>query len=209
MAKARTETRGRSEGLLSTISGFKTCLVVTRDNPDPDAIAAGWAILRLIRQATGRLCRLIAEGAITRAENLHMVNVLSPPIELVDEIGELDDTATILVDCGLGASNHLLTRENVVPLGIVDHHQNGKNAEATVRFHDVRPDVVASATIAASYLREQHIEPGNKLATALVYAIRTETVGGEFHFSDLDRSILPWRTVRSEPSLLAEIESAP
>ena len=73
----------------------------------------------------------------------------------------------------------------------------------------MRPDVAASASIAAAYLREQQVEPGQALATALVYAIRTETQGFETYHSPLDRSILPWLTERADPELLAEIESAP
>ena len=41
------------------------------------------------------------------------------------------------------------------------------------------------------------------------YAMRTETRGEEFRYSSLDRSILLWLTERAEPTLLAEIESAP
>ena len=198
-----------SDRLLSIVSQFQRCLVVMHDNPDPDAIAAGWAIQTLIWETSRIPSRLVAGGAIVRAENRHMVDLLTPPVELVDELGDLDSTATVLVDCGLGASNHLLTREAVQPTGIVDHHANGNGGAKEVAFFDVRPNVAASASIAASYLREQQIEPGAKLATALVYAIRTETVACEFHFSKLDRSILPWLTERSEPPLLAEIESAP
>jgi nanoRNase/pAp phosphatase (c-di-AMP/oligoRNAs hydrolase) len=198
-----------SDSLLNIVSKFRCCLVVMHDNPDPDAIAAGWAIQILIREMSRIPCRLVGGGALVRAENRHMVDLLSPPVELVDELGNLDATATILVDCSLGASNHLLTREEVQPVAIVDHHMHGNGRTTDVAFFDVRPNVAASASIAASYLREQQLEPGMKLATALVYAIRTETVACEFHFSDLDRSILPWLTERSDPALLAEIESAP
>jgi nanoRNase/pAp phosphatase (c-di-AMP/oligoRNAs hydrolase) len=69
--------------------------------------------------------------------------------------------------------------------------------------------VAASATIAATYLREQKIEPGAKLATAMIYALRTETRGCQTHHSQLDREVLTWLTEHAEPALLAEIETAP
>lgn len=209
MPVTRELSVGRSDSLLKVVSQFQRCLIVMHDNPDPDAIAAGWAIQTLIQETLRIPCRLVAGGAIVRAENRHMVDLLCPPVELVDELGDLDATATILVDCELDANNHLLTRKAVQPDGVVDHHANGNGRSDKVAFSDVRANVSASASIAAEYLREQHLEPGPKLATALVYAIRTETVACEFHFSELDRSILPWLTERSEPSLLAEIESAP
>ena len=103
-----------------------------------------------------------------------MVDLLQPPIELVDSFALSDRTATVLVDCGLGASNQLLTRCQIRPAGLIDHHANGKSPDE-LPFVDLRPDVAASASIGASYLREQEVEPGFKLATALLYAIRTET----------------------------------
>jgi nanoRNase/pAp phosphatase (c-di-AMP/oligoRNAs hydrolase) len=95
-----------------------------------------------------------------------------------------------------------------VPVAVIDHHLT-TGALAGLPFADVRPDVAASASIAAGYLREQQVEPGQRLATALVYAIRTETQGFETHHSALDRTILPWLTERADPELVAEIENAP
>jgi nanoRNase/pAp phosphatase (c-di-AMP/oligoRNAs hydrolase) len=69
--------------------------------------------------------------------------------------------------------------------------------------------VAASATIVAAYLREQHVSPGRKLASAMIYAIRTETRGSEVRHSRLDRSVLTWLTQRANPTLVAEIENAP
>ena len=91
---------------------------------------------------------------------------------------------------------------------MIDHHRY-EHERVLIPFRDCRPEAVASASIVASYLREQNIEPGPKLATAMWYAMRTETRGEEFRYSLLDRSILLWLTERAEPPLLAEIESAP
>jgi nanoRNase/pAp phosphatase (c-di-AMP/oligoRNAs hydrolase) len=78
-----------------------------------------------------------------------------------------------------------------------------------VPFVDVRHDVAASASLAAEYLIEQDVEPGAKLATAMLYAIRTETRGYETHYSPLDKAVVLWLTEQADPALLAEIESAP
>jgi nanoRNase/pAp phosphatase (c-di-AMP/oligoRNAs hydrolase) len=78
-----------------------------------------------------------------------------------------------------------------------------------IPFKDIRTDVAASASIAASYLREQQVDPGMKLATAILYAIRTETCGSETDHAALDRSVVKWLTEMADPALLAEIENAP
>ncbi len=208
MARIRTKRSTRSDELLSVLSGFDQLLVVTHDNPDPDAVAAGWAVQCLVEEKLRKPSRLIGSGAIVRAENRHMVELLQPPIELVDELEVAPGAGVILVDCGPGATNHLLARQAILPVAVIDHHLNGER-HPRVLFRDVRSHAAASATIAASYLREQKIDPGVKLATALLYAIRTETQGIEIHYSRLDRSILPWLTDQAEPALLAAIESAP
>ncbi len=197
----------KSDELLRTLRGYERILVVMHDNPDPDAIAAGWGIQVLVEEKLRAAVRLVGGGAIVRAENRHMVDLLSPPIELVDSVEFDAGTAAVLVDCGAEATNHVVTRQRIEPVAIIDHHTNEKSAHAP--FTDIRPDAAASATIVASYLQEQGIELGPKLATAMLYAVRSETCGHETHFSPLDRSILPWLTAQGEPALLAEIENAP
>jgi nanoRNase/pAp phosphatase (c-di-AMP/oligoRNAs hydrolase) len=204
----QTQVLKRSSQLLDVLAGYDQLFIVMHDNPDPDAIATGWAVHTLIEEKLGTPTRLIGGGAIVRAENLHMVDLLGPPIQLVFSVEVPDNCAAVLVDCALGASNQLLTRSATKPVAVIDHHQSDCR-DVDVAFADVRPDVAASATIAADYLREQHIEPGPKLATALVYAMRTETRGCETHHSELDNSVLVWLTERAEPALLAEIENAP
>jgi nanoRNase/pAp phosphatase (c-di-AMP/oligoRNAs hydrolase) len=197
-----------SDRLLGVLEDYERFLIVMHDNPDPDVIATGWAVACLIEEKLGRPVRLVGGGAIVRAENKHMVELLGPPIELVSEISADSRTATILVDCGLGTTNHLVTRAGLHPVAVIDHHPNGKD-HGTIPFYDVRTELVASASIAASYLREQGIDPGMKLATAILYAIRTEASGCETDHSDVDRSVVTWLTEIADPALLAEIENAP
>ncbi|HRX77451.1 MAG: DHH family phosphoesterase [Planctomycetaceae bacterium] len=207
-SSTQSPLRLRSTQLLDVLDPYEHVLVIMHDNPDPDAIASGWAIEVLVHEKLGKPVRVVGGGAIVRAENRHMVELLRPPIELVDDVTLDDKTATILVDCGVEATNHLLTRKGIHPVAIIDHHINGSR-NASAPYEDIRSDVAASATITAEYLREQELEPGERLATAMLYAIRTETCGYETHYSALDRAILPWLTERGEPALLAEIENAP
>ena len=208
MPAPRTKTRTKSEELLLTLTDFDRILVVMHDNPDPDAIATGWGVQTLIQERLRRPVEVVGGGAIVRAENRHMVELLSPPIELVDQLAIDDGCAIILVDCGIGTTNHLVTRCGLRPVAVIDHHLDGERSSDTP-FLDLRAGVAASASIAAEYLREQDIEPEDKLATAMLYAIRSETHGCETHHSDLDRAMIPWLTERADPAMLAEIESAP
>jgi nanoRNase/pAp phosphatase (c-di-AMP/oligoRNAs hydrolase) len=208
MKSTEPNTKSVSSTLLGGLDCYRRVIVVMHDNPDPDAIATGWGVKVLIDEILGIPTRVIGGGAIVRAENRHMVDLLEPPIELLDEFDFDDQTAAILVDCGVEATNHILTRRSVAPYAIIDHHAlTGKVSDAP--FVDIRADVAASASIVASYLREQGVCPGPKLATAMLYAVRSETCAYESHYSALDRSILPWLMETGEPELLAEIENAP
>lgn len=208
MSFSGTTLNAVSDRLLNVLSRYDRHLIVMHDNPDPDVIAAGWAIQLLLEEKLGRPARVIGGGAIVRAENRHMVELLNPPIELVSEVDADPGTATILVDCGIGTTNHLVTRAAIQPVAVVDHHPHGDGGEE-IPFQDVRTDAAASASIAASYLREQRVDPGMKLATAILYAIRTETSGSETDHSPLDRAIVKWSSSIADPALLAEIENAP
>ena len=201
-------TTRRSTRLLNALDGYERVLVVTHDNPDPDAIASGWGLCWLIREKLGKPTRLIGGGAIVRAENRHMVKLLVPPIELVDEIEVDECTATVLVDCSSTMSNHLLCDCRLQPIAVIDHHQvHGPRHRSA--FRDIRPRVAASVTIVASYLKDEHVEPPSDLATAMLYGIQTETQGSETHYTPIDRRIVTWLIKFADPGKLAEIENAP
>ena len=198
----------RSDKLLAVVQPHTNVLVLTHDNPDPDAIAAGWAIHTLVREKLGLPVRLVGGGEIVRAENRYMVTLLQPPLELIQDIEPDERTALVLVDCGIEARNWSGRDNGARPVAVIDHHAHGRS-RMRLGFRDVRPRVAASATIAADYLRQQGIEPTVNLATAIVYGIRSETSGNETAHSRLDRSVLRWLSQVANPAFLAQIQSAP
>jgi len=198
----------RSARFLRALARFDEVLIVTHDNPDPDAIASGWALLYLIEQRLQKPVRLIGGGDIIRAENRHMVKLLEPPIDLVRQAAAGSSTAIVLIDCAAESHNHLFPGSLVTPVAVIDHHL-AERRTIKAEYEDIRPRAVASATIAAGYLREQGLEPSARLASALVYAVRTETRGNETYYSRMDRTVLVWLTRFVDPAAVAEIENAP
>jgi nanoRNase/pAp phosphatase (c-di-AMP/oligoRNAs hydrolase) len=196
----------RSDRLLKILSEYQQVLVLAHDNPDPDAIASGWAIVTMIREKTMLPARFVAGGAIFRAENRRMVELLEPPLELTDQIEVLPGTAVVLVDASPSAVNHLLGESGQLT-AVIDHHQP-EGRRPRLRYCDIRSKVVASATIVTQYLREQNIDPWPALATALTYAIRSDATG-QPDFSPADHRAMSWLGLRADHQKLAEIESAP
>jgi len=199
-----------SQRLLDALRGHSEVLIVMHDNPDPDAIAAGWGVYKLVQEKLRVPVRLLGGGAIVRAENRLMVELLRPPLELVDELPPVSEAAVVLVDCGLETKNQLYARcGRPAAVAVIDHHVSPGRARVRPAYRDVRPAVTASATLVATYLREQQVEPGTPLATAMLYAIRTETRGARVRYSRIDRSIGLWLTQRADPDVLTQIEQAP
>lgn len=200
--------RRRSDRFLKALADFENVIIATHDNPDPDAIAAGWGLYVLIRERLGKPVRLVAGGVILRAENLRMVELLKPPIELIGKLEVSARSGVVLEDCQPAAVNHLLTSSHQTFAAVIDHHQP-VGGHIRARFTDIRPKVTAAATIVAQYLREQGIEPRPELATALVYALRTDMQAKQSTFCTADHHAFAWLMHAVDHQKLSDIENAP
>ena len=148
-------------------------LVLTHDNPDPDALASAAALALVLRRRFKRRVTVAYGGMIGRAENREMVRALRLELSHLQHLKRADYRRFALVDCQPWTGNSQLPKE-VVPDLVFDHHPLRK-ATLAARFVDVRPRYGATATILAEYLEESGLEPPPGLATAMVYAIRSET----------------------------------
>jgi nanoRNase/pAp phosphatase (c-di-AMP/oligoRNAs hydrolase) len=198
----------RSEHFLRVLEPYAEVAIITHDSPDPDGLAAGWALLSLVRRCTGKPVRFIAGGAIVRAENVRFMELLRPPVELVTTYAPGQETAPVLVDCLPEAANHLLGAGEAAVVAVIDHHIPPK-ATIQVPHRDIRKRASASATIAGTYLRELGEEPSTELATALLYAVRTESIGTYRPFARWERGVIAWLAERADHRVLADIEEAP
>ena len=66
---------------LRTTAGSGPVLILTHDNPDPDALASGKAFATLLKSAWNIPSRLLYSGLVQRAENRAMLNLLTPEWE--------------------------------------------------------------------------------------------------------------------------------
>ncbi len=193
--------------MLEALSDQDRVLLLTHNNPDPDAIATGWAIATIIEEKLKLPVRFVAGGAIVRAENKRMVELLKPPLKLVDRVMVVEAEALIYVDCEPTAVNHLLSDGHHQPFGVIDHHRHiGRRYR--VKHRDIRPNVAASATIATHYLKEEDVKTPPALATALLYAIHTDALGWPA-FTRTDHRAVSWLSQRADLKLLLDIQTAP
>lgn len=137
-------------------------------NADPDSIASAMALKRLFwrRVATTTIIHI---NEIKRPDNLAMVRLLRVGMNHINKADLSSFSRFALVD-SQPAHNPLF--EQVSYDIIIDHHPQ---TEVTSPFIDIRPDYGATASIMTEYLRSAKIKPSAQLATALFYAIKTDT----------------------------------
>ena len=155
------------------VKGRGPALVLMHDNPDPDSMAAAECLRALLWHEAQLPVTVARGGYIGRAENRAMVNVLGLAHVSVERIDFGSYPVIALVDTQPETGNNSLPRGHRVDI-VVDHHPI-REATRRAAWCDVREDFGASSTIAYSYLRSRRLSIDPGLATALLYAIKTET----------------------------------
>lgn len=175
-----------STGIIEWLRGKGAILIVTHDHPDPDALAAAFALQHLILVKTGQKATITFGGVIGRRENMVMVDQLEIKAKSIDELDLDAFNAVCMVDTQPGTGNNSFPEDKRVDL-IIDHHQIKESTRAC-RWVDVRPEYGASASILFEYLQSQQVKIATKLATILFYAIKSETedLGRDWTKSDRD-----------------------
>ena len=165
-----------AQRLFSLLAGWEGALgIITHKNPDPDAISSAIALAEIAKAANKNLAtRIFYEGNIGHQENRTFVNLLDIKMEHLTPESLQKCSYLALVDCsGPGANNDVppQTKINIV----IDHHKDGKHTATQSSFVDIRPGVGATASILTQYLQELDVPVDKRVATALLYGIRTDT----------------------------------
>ena len=166
-----------SARLFALLAGWEGTLgIITHKNPDPDAISSALALAEIAKRAnpTTLTTRIFYEGNIGHQENRTFVNLLDIKMEHLTPEAMQQCNFLALVDCsGPGANNDIppQTKINIV----IDHHKDGKHSATQSTFIDIRPGVGATASIMTQYLQELDVPVDKRVATALLYGIRTDT----------------------------------
>lgn len=168
------------QGVLRSIDNLG---VIAHDNPDPDAIASGVALVRLA-EAAGCEAELCYYGEITHQENRAFVNVLDLDLRNLDPDEELDTFDGIaLVDHSRPGVNDQLPED--IPIDIViDHHPPRSPIDA--KFVDLRSNVGATSTLLVDYLDRFNYSFEENIATALLFGIHVDTKGFSREISEAD-----------------------
>ncbi len=148
-------------------------LIAVHDNPDPDTLAAALCLKRIFESSYGVEAVIGYGGIVGRAENREMVRLCGIPLERMARLDPKVFDYRATVDCQPGSGNLSLPPE--LPVDIVLDHHPRKPATRNIPWVDIRTKYGASATLALEYLLAHDLEPTRTEATALLYALKSET----------------------------------
>jgi nanoRNase/pAp phosphatase (c-di-AMP/oligoRNAs hydrolase) len=158
--------------LLEALSGSRSLLILTHDNPDPDGISAASCLRYIVSKKMGIKPRIGYGGVVGRAENRAMLRLLKIHTSKLTESAISRYKSVVMIDTQPMTGNNSLPA-SVKALGVIDHHPQRRSTRAP--FIDIRPNYGASATLLTEYLFASGLDIPTNLATALFYGIASET----------------------------------
>ena len=172
-AAAGCTTKIFTDQVLQWVRGQGKILIVVHDNPDPDCLASAMALRHLFVVKLNRDATIAFSGMIGRSENIAMAKELEIPLTPMGVLNLREFQVICMLDTQPGTGNNSLPAGVKVDL-LIDHHPL-KESSKSCRWIDVREDYGVTATIVYEYLHAQEVGISTKLASAIFYAIKSET----------------------------------
>lgn len=177
--------------------------ILLQPDPDPDGIACGFA-LRALLGRKAPTAPLISFGEAKRPENVAMLQALGLEVRTIepDQLDEFDGLALVDVQPTV-FGDPVPERLRHVDL-VVDHHPERGGWDASIR--DIRTGYGATSTILTEYMTAAGLEIRPRLATGLLYGIKSDTqlLGRDTSAADLGAFAAVHAT--HSPALLRRIE---
>jgi nanoRNase/pAp phosphatase (c-di-AMP/oligoRNAs hydrolase) len=149
--------------------------IVCHNNPDPDCLASALALGRIVATAGIDEQQILYSGDISHQQNRAFVNLLDVDLQPFDPEtvqNRKPDSLLALVDHSIPGENNTVPPDADIDI-VIDHHPA---EDIDARFVDHRPDLGAAATILTEYVRTLDVDLETDLATALLFAIRSDTL---------------------------------
>jgi len=199
-------TTDQLDALLEAVSHAERVLILTHNDPDPDAIGSAVALRHLLLNQKNIEVKIAYWGIIGRAENKALVRYLDYPLQRFSRADLASPVFIALVDTQPGAGNSPLRQFADVAL-VIDHHPWHPDS-AKAHLADVRPGVGSTSTILTEYLQAASVDLPVSIATALFYGIKTDTLGLGRSAAKADVEAYAFLVPRIDSQALFEIERA-
>ena len=158
---------------LEDLLRYENIVIQCHDDPDADAIASGYALLKYL-ESKGKFSRLVYSGGrkVTKNNLLLMIEKLNIPLEYVRKTDD-ETELLITVDCRAGQRNvSALPHQTLV---VIDHHELDMG-EVLPELCEVRTDCSACVTVIWTMLKKAGFPIEDRLlSTALYYGLYMDT----------------------------------
>ena len=162
-------TKAKLKELRALVNEDDRIAIVLQDDPDPDGIASAMA-LRTLLGRNKLTTPIFSFGTVSRPENRTMVHLLEIEIALATEQRLAEFSKIAMVDVQPPYFHGRLPRADIV----IDHHPGYTPGNAP--FEDVRVRYGATATILTEYQIVADERISERLATALLYGIKSDAL---------------------------------
>jgi nanoRNase/pAp phosphatase (c-di-AMP/oligoRNAs hydrolase) len=198
---SRSLTRARVQQYQRYFADADRVLILLHNDPDPDALASGLALRNLLRR-TKTTAIIGAMQGVSRPENLRMANMLDIHVEQITaaSLREFERIAT--VDVQPHYFGGLLDRADLV----IDHHPEQPGYSAV--FKDIRADYGSTCTILTEHLRAVDVNISERTATAMLYAIKSDTLFFARHTNRVDLEAFTFLYPLADAALIRKMEGA-
>ena len=178
------------------------CILI---NADPDALASALALRRILLPKVHN-ADIMRINEVTRPDNLSMIRYLRIPVRRWQPERADQYTRFAIVD---SQPHHHKAFSGLVFDCVIDHHPLPSGTEESPYSHDaycdIRPGFGATSTMMTRYMQALRMRPGPRLATALLYGIRTDTGAFERSGDEDDFRAYQWLSRHTDNNLLRRI----
>ncbi|MEE3138485.1 MAG: DHH family phosphoesterase [Acidobacteriota bacterium] len=198
---SRSTTRAKVQQYQRYFADADRVLILLHNDPDPDAMASGLA-LRTVLRRTKTTAIIGALGGITRPENLRMAKLLDIQVERItpNAFNHFDRVAT--VDVQPHYFGNALPKVDLV----IDHHP--EQPGYTAIYKDIRADYGSTSTILTEHLRAVDMSISERTATAMLYAIKSDTLFFARHTNRLDLDAFTYLYPLADSAMIRKMEGA-
>jgi nanoRNase/pAp phosphatase (c-di-AMP/oligoRNAs hydrolase) len=198
---SRSLTRLRVQQYQRFFSDADRVLILLHNDPDPDAMASGLA-LRTVLHRNRQTAVIAALQGVTRPENQRMMNLLDIHVDILtlEQVEAFDRIAMVDVQ-----PHYFSGAIDSVGL-VIDHHP--EQPGYTSIYKDIRVDYGSTSTILTEHLRAVDVNISERTATAMLYAIKSDTLFFARHTNRVDLEAFTFLYPLADAALIRKMEGA-
>ncbi|PYV92539.1 MAG: hypothetical protein DMG05_04155 [Acidobacteria bacterium] len=201
-----SEVQRKLDALIDVVKDADKVLILMHDNPDPDSIASALGLQYILEQLAKKPSLIGYAGIVGRAENRAMLKYLGIKLCSLSRISLPDFPCVAMVDTQPSTGNNSLPASRS-PQIVIDHHPY-RHASRKVPYREIKPKYNVTASIITEYLIASRLVLDPILATALFYAIKSETEGLGREVGKIEAKLRHYLYPYVDQKLLANIENA-